>query len=285
MLLPFKWVGLSFNNCEIIKPIDLSKIKGKDFYECKCYCGKAFNVRPYDLSYNRVKSCGCLKRKIVSDLGKSFRKYNYYNFINEQTKAQILRPVDPLKENNIDEWICLCPYHDPPVEFINIPSSIISGVTKSCGCLAPKKASERFILFNKQQKLNRHLFKNKCISKNILIRNLIYNPIKHLIYKLHKTCALCNINKTANIHHIIPLHTIDHNDITTYLIAYDINNLIGLCKDCHWLAHDYDVYCIDKPIQKELQNLVKSRKVSNKLMLEYNNIIEIRIKPYLNKLI
>lgn len=66
-------------------------------------------------------------------------------------------------------------------------------------------------------------------------------------------CTICNATNLLHGHHLIPYKILIGTD-DEYLI-YDTENIITLCKDCHWDIHrvddDLSIECI-KVEEKEL---------------------------------
>jgi len=284
------WTGKVFNGCTILEPIDPNKKTGTDKWKIRCHCGNVFDTAiPASLKSGNTTSCDCLKIKAIINFNKtSKKKYNYYNFVNK-LGIKILRPVDPEKEGPEDDWIALCPRHDPPKEFIAMPSSIYSDKTNSCGCLQSEQASLTFINYNKQQRLDKGLGEDEYIlEKTELIRRMVFDPIRPIVLKIDGyTCNLClSSDCQLQVHHIVPMNNfLNYSDKDTYKQLYDLNNLITLCKNCHRMAHDYYGSDINLEIQKELQAITSMRSVSKEILNKYNQILQNKITPWIDKYI
>lgn len=65
------------NMLTVIRPIDppgeieYAERMGQ-WYECRCECGNLKNVTEYNLTHNKVKSCGCLKKSRMQAKDRSF---------------------------------------------------------------------------------------------------------------------------------------------------------------------------------------------------------------------
>lgn len=90
----------------------------RNTYICKCDCGNTTEVSKYNLLTSNTRSCGCLV-KVVDVLGK---KYGKLTVIREYDKGQDGKP----------RYLCKC---DCGNEKVIRKSSLISGGTKSCGCI------------------------------------------------------------------------------------------------------------------------------------------------------
>ena len=279
------WKGLIFYGCEILEPVDENLVTGKDNWKIKCpYDGNIFENKPSLLKYGNVKSCGCIKQKMLILKNKANQKHNYYGYINTETKVQILRPVDPLKEGCNDDWICLCPHHEIPVEFINIPRTVIYSKT-SCGCQSLATSINNITNYLKKIRNEKGLEDNQLLStENQIIRSKLFDPIKFLILKIDNfTCRLCNTQKRyLNAHHIYTLNDLILNNFNSLFKVYDIKNLITLCEECHWKAHDYSWHNFNQDIQQKLLTITLTRITLLKIQQEYYYIVSNQIKPWLD---
>jgi 5-methylcytosine-specific restriction endonuclease McrA len=277
-----KWRNQIFNSCKILTPLDINKANGKDKWKIRCFCGKIFVSAPVSIKKGNTESCGCIRNKRIQEYHRTNRKVEYVNYININTNIKILEPLNPKKDSYRDDYICLCPYHDPPLEFLGYPSTVIDGSTASCGCLRSKMSSERLKERLQQERIDRGLDKNDFISeKSKLVRRMLFFPIRPLIFQLDNKCILCGGLK-YNVHHIIPIHNIQYDNLDTYTLAFDINNLVTLCEVCHQKVHKYCTKDIDINLQKELQEMVKIRNIPIKIKNNYDKIVSNQIMPWLN---
>jgi len=279
------WINyISESGCRILYPLIEDKITSFDKWKVKCYCGKEFETYPNHLKQNQTKSCGCLRDKTNYN---HKRKYEYVNYKNKHG-IEILRPLNYLEDKYKDDWICLCPHHEVPVEFVSKPGSVIQNHTTSCGCkryeATSKMSKSRLIKLRNIRGLKNTEYLTKESS---LIRKMLHVPIRYIIYKIDNfTCKKCH-NKTNNInlHHIEIFSNTIFNNIESLKLIYDIKNLITLCKDCHDEAHDYNTHNINKIIQEELKLIVNNRIINEDLLNEYNRIVKEEIEPWLNEYI
>ncbi len=101
---------------------------GTIYWHCKCDCGNDTWVSNGNLSSGEVKSCGCLghkwqREKAKKLIGKKFNKLTILNIL----------PFDKNKKGIYFE--CECDCGNPNHVFVN-SANLLSGHTKSCGCLA-----------------------------------------------------------------------------------------------------------------------------------------------------
>ena len=90
-------------------------------WRCKCDCGNEVLVSAGNLVGGRVKSCGCIC-KFVNLTGHRFGKLT------------VVEPTDQRRYRSV-VWRCKC---DCGNEKLVASSSLLSGDTKSCGCLRGK---------------------------------------------------------------------------------------------------------------------------------------------------
>lgn len=113
------------------------KIKGEPLrWHCKCDCGNEKDIVPNSLKRGLTKSCGCLQKNIVSN-----------NFSKDLTGQRFGRLIakDRIRDtkNDITKYTCEC---DCGNTCVVLHQCLITGATKSCGCLKSESSSERFSL-------------------------------------------------------------------------------------------------------------------------------------------
>lgn len=114
--------GKKYNKLTALEYIRYPRESGR--WLCECECGRKIEVKSYDLTHNKVKSCGytsCGGHKIESLLG---QKFGYLLVVEEGEVIDQQR-----------YWKCQC---DCGNEIFCQTHSLISGNTKSCGCLQKK---------------------------------------------------------------------------------------------------------------------------------------------------
>lgn len=280
-------------NCTILEPINPSERSTKHFWKIKCFCGEIFKCNLSNFLYGNTSSCGCKNTESIIKRNIENRKYNYYNYINSLTNIQLIRPVDKLKNTSRDEWIALCPLHEPPKEFIIIANQVatINSNIKSCGCLNDQKRSEHAIARNTKSRLAKGLQENEFVTeRNLILRDQLFRPIKNLILKIDGyMCNSCfQLKRQLHIHHIDPIRfDFDLHIKENYFKIYDLKNLITLCKDCHDEAHNYCWSDLNYELQENFNFIVSKRKVNKDILYEYQDVkqqIEIWLDNYISKL-
>lgn len=115
-------VGKRFNRLEVVS---FNRIENKKTYwNCLCDCGTKTIVQGSHLISGHTISCGCAK--LFDLVGKTFDHLTVVSFNR--------------RENKITYWECIC---DCGIETIVQGSNLISGATKSCGCLRKEIMQER----------------------------------------------------------------------------------------------------------------------------------------------
>jgi hypothetical protein len=135
--------GQKFGRLTVLR---LSDIKNQDknghpIFTCLCDCGNQIDISSDSLRKNAnggTKSCGCLNKELASKLGKSKIK----NLINQRFgRLTVMHQAEnKINKNNISlvQWFCKC---DCGNEIILDTGKLISGNTKSCGCLFKEKCN------------------------------------------------------------------------------------------------------------------------------------------------
>lgn len=115
------------------------------YWKCLCDCGTIKTVCADSLINGKTKSCGCYNLECIHR-PKPERRINIANQI-----FGFLIALEPLEETNADHgtiWKCQCQLCG---NIVNVPYSyLVSGDTKSCGCLTRSYGEEKIrqILLN-----------------------------------------------------------------------------------------------------------------------------------------
>lgn len=179
---------------------------------CKCDCGNEKIITGAYLKNGDTKSCGCISN--IKD-------------ISGQRFGRILVLDRLMSTSGNSLYKCLC---DCGKEFNTYKSGLISGRTKSCGCLNQELRKSRIGIKNG--------FYNKDLTNEDRERGRnfedYYNWRKIVLsingYKCKK-CG-CNSSKDNRLHTHHILNYSSHPELRT-----DVNNGIVLCKKCHYNFH------------------------------------------------
>lgn len=120
--------GQRFGRLVARKPMEERK-NGYVLWECQCDCGNIAYVPTSLLTSGNTSSCGCLKKSWLSEKrpGKRPKDLTGQRF----NKLVALRPTEERKNGNV-MWECRC---DCGNSTVIRRSMLVSGKTKSCGCL------------------------------------------------------------------------------------------------------------------------------------------------------
>ena len=124
-------VGLRFGKLVVVQPTDKRDSSESVVWECRCDCGNTTFVSARRLNSGNTKSCGCLKRELVSKMRLSDLAGQRFG------KLTAVRPTDKRQEGSV-VWECKCDCGN--TSFVTA-ASLKSGNTKSCGCLKRELAS------------------------------------------------------------------------------------------------------------------------------------------------
>lgn len=116
-------IGQKINNWKIL---EISQPQKQAMALCQCECGTIKQVRVLNILYGYSKDCGCGRKKMLRD---TLTK----NLIGQKFgKLTVLELLDDSNDFKRRLYRCKC---DCGNETIQPSSSLISGHTKSCGCL------------------------------------------------------------------------------------------------------------------------------------------------------
>lgn len=224
------------------------RVQGRVVWHCKCSCGNYRDVVSKELLSGRVSSCGCKNRKQYTDLtGKRFGKlvvlcYDYSKSkqaywrcrcdcgtektISTHTLKRITScgcsKIKDIKDKRFGRllvqeylstkggsayWKCIC---DCGNTCVVSHKSLVSGNTKSCGCLRDdnyrenRHYPEEFINLiayekDKHRAMNSEMLKNEDIwfkcSIHGMYKQKVYNKLNSPHGKM-RGCPLCNQNNS-----------------------------------------------------------------------------------------
>ena len=111
--------GLRSGKLTAIEPTE-QKRNGATLWRCRCDCGGEILLEPYQITGQKVKSCGCLRRenKLIDLAGQRFGRLTALERLDERSGRSYL-------------WRCRC---DCGRETKVRASALTSGNTTSCGC-------------------------------------------------------------------------------------------------------------------------------------------------------
>jgi 5-methylcytosine-specific restriction endonuclease McrA len=188
-----------------------NSLQGSARWNCRCVCGLSKTIAAADLKRGTSTSCGCKGKKKV--------------LVNE--KYNRLTVIQKLGRNNHNKT-----YSKVMCECGNIKeiedSSLISGSTKSCGCL--KIEYRKSLIKDKNPNWN---IDKKNITRENQRKYFEYAEWRKSIFERDNyICLKCGIaERNLNAHHI-------ENFSSNMEKRIDIKNGITLCKKCHLEFHN-----------------------------------------------
>ena len=180
-MFPKDLTGQCFGRLTVIKqvPRPTEKKSPGTYWECQCSCGNKKIFSRHSLIHKGVKTCGCFSK--IKDLtGQKFNR---------------LTALYPIESNTAHkQWHCKC---DCGKE-CNIESSrLISGITKSCGCLKIEASTKTILQYAEKNKKN---ILNQRFGKLLVIEETQERKDGRVVYKCLCDCG--NIHFVSS-HHLI----------------------------------------------------------------------------------
>jgi len=154
--------GQRFGMLICLEPTDQRGNGGGVMWRCRCDCGKECLADSAQLLRGYKKSCGCLSRPPVENLvGKRFGMLTVLEYAG--------------KENRVHLWRCRC---DCGRETVVRHGYLVSGHTKSCGCLRKEQMVENLCLADGTSAAILEATKNRLIASNTSGYNGVYRNRK-----------------------------------------------------------------------------------------------------------
>ena len=168
MPLRINLTGQRFGRLTVV--VDLGRRNGGVIWRCICSCGKLTEVVASSLRSGNTKSCGCLPRERIAEMGKNSRIN-----LTGQRFGRLLVIRDSRKRTECGHviWLCKCSC-GKRVKIIS--GNLRYGHTRSCGCLKREQAKALGIANvkhgenDKNSKLYRTWqdMKRKCYNPNAI---------------------------------------------------------------------------------------------------------------------
>lgn len=229
--------GLKYGKLTFIKFVDIYE-KGRDArWLCRCDCGGEKILRASHVKRLKPKSCG--KCRYIGYEGKKYNRITLIHFV---------------KKNKYSEqmWLCKC---DCGVEKIMKIYNVITGNSKSCGCLTNEKIGQANRL-PKGIAAFRRTYQN--YKKGAIFRKFVFSLTENEFRDIaEQKCFYCNIEpyheyKADRNTGTWKANGLDRVDSTK---GYTTDNVVPCC----WICNDMKK---NKPLEEFKQ---KIKNIYNKL--------------------
>ena len=230
--------------------VDESKKSPSAYWICKCDCGKTKSIRSDHLRKGEIRSCGCLHDENSSKIGKKYAKklagYNTIDITNKRFGRLIaLRCADEGNHIHDSLWLCRC---DCGTVQTFYKGNLMSGHTKSCGCImskfeekVAKLLSENNIPFRKNATFDSCRFENGSLAKfDFYVDDKFIIECDGIQHKgaTYKHFTKEAVNKTIERDRFKDKWCHDHDIPIIRLYADDIKNL-DICRLLPYLEADW----------------------------------------------
>src|SRR3989304_2015876 len=212
-----------FGRLMVIKNNGFNK-QGSVIWLCKCDCGNEVVIRGASLRNGATKSCGCLQKEIVCQIGLINITGQRYG------RLVIIRRIGSEKHNGVATWLCKC---DCGKEVCVNGTSLRSGRTKSCGCLKIDlnklpmgEASFNRFYRGTQQNAKKRGYEWKLTKEEVKIltkKNCYYCWIE-------SNQIICHNNNGAYLY-----NGLDRIDNTK---GYTMDNVVPCCGTCNFAKRE-----------------------------------------------
>ena len=122
---------------------EVSKQKGRTYWNCKCDCGNIKPIMAKHLKGKTIQSCGCLQKERTSEANKKD--------LTNKRFGRLIAIEEYSKDKDGYKWLCEC---DCGNKIIVSVHNLSIGNTKSCGCLHRDKTSENMKQLRKEWEQN-----------------------------------------------------------------------------------------------------------------------------------
>jgi hypothetical protein len=119
-----------FGRLTVIERSHITKKNGS-YYKCLCDCGNELIIKSSYLISGDTKSCGCLKKDVLSQIKK-----------NHLYAGQRFGRLEVISYAKRSRWLCKC---DCGQETVVSSTSLLNGVVVSCGCYSKEQTSKRMM--------------------------------------------------------------------------------------------------------------------------------------------
>ena len=126
---PLDLIGNKYNKLTVIEKTSKRDSSGCIIWKCQCECGATTEASSNALRTNHKRSCGCLNKEQVKELGHS----NLIDLTGQVFgKLTVISKADKTDASRRVYWNCLC---DCGNNYIANGHSLKNGNLQSCGCI------------------------------------------------------------------------------------------------------------------------------------------------------
>jgi 5-methylcytosine-specific restriction endonuclease McrA len=202
-------VGQKFGRWTVVERAENGKY-GHSYYLCRCDCDNEKIVRGCHLINGTSKSCGCSIR--IDLTGQRFYRLTVIKFSH-------------MDKHKSSHFLCECDCSNVTVVR---GAALISGLTRSCGCLQKEIVSQKIIPESEHE----------IRKKDLNYRNTKdYKEMKKRVWEdCFSECQICNkplikgkSKDSGEVAHVKSLKDFNYN----FEEFHNISNLILLCRLCH----------------------------------------------------
>lgn len=171
-------IGQKFNHLTILD-IEYKKMSGhkRKYYICQCDCGNVVSIRADHILNNHTTSCGCYKKSLTSQLGKSKLK----DLTGKTFGKLTVLYQDKYSNTNRVKWVCQCECGNQISVF---GTNLVRLHTTSCGCSNRSIGEENIIKLLTKYNINykkEYSFEDLRDKKKLRFDFAIFNKNNNLI--------------------------------------------------------------------------------------------------------
>lgn len=193
----------------------------KTTWVCDCSCGSTKTVASWDLSSGDTKSCGCLGRE--ASRGRILKDLTGMHF--GRLLAIKPGPSRTWRDRYITTWVCACSCGQ---EHTVDTASLLSGNTKSCGCLRSEVMRHRT-----GENCPAYIDGRSTVNERARRCARMRDMRKACFTRDNYTCQTCGVRGgTLNADHI--KRWSDYPKL-----RFELSNLRTLCGGCHRKTSTY----------------------------------------------
>ncbi len=210
---------------------------GRVFWDCQCDCSRTITVYAGSLLQGGTRSCGCLQKEARTARGtKPIHDLTGQRFSRLLVVERSLETQTALKSASV-VWRCLC---DCGKERMVSGSCLVSGHTRSCGCL--RKDRKYWALPKGEAALNDLMSRYKRHAR--LTGRTFFLDLDGFRSLVTSRCHYCGIEPSQviqaryGLNGGIRYNGVDRVDSTK---GYEVGNVVSCCGQCNRAKSDLTI--------------------------------------------